>query len=70
MPDAVQHVMLLRWSGIQMLDLGTGPAMRHFVPQCIRCDKILLLYIARVAFPSQAFVSPSTSGPITFRTSA
>jgi hypothetical protein len=38
-PDAMQHEMLLRWSGTQMSDLGPGPALQHFVPQSIRGDE-------------------------------
>ena len=37
-PDAVQHEMLLRWSGTQLVDVGPGPALQHFVPQSIRGD--------------------------------
>ncbi len=39
MPDAVQHEMLLCWSGIHMWDIGPGPALHHFVLQSIRGDK-------------------------------
>jgi hypothetical protein len=32
--------LLLCWSGIQMLDVGPGPALQDFVPQGIRGDKL------------------------------